>query len=247
MNKNKLRPPIEILSRKSIEPPKWLSEYHPGDRFYLRNFMKSRVVFYPGAGSDFHPIKLFGSSGAAHGFILVDYGFDAEQAEGILSTCTPSEFSLIHLERLSLDEVFNPTWERHFDLELREEEARGSFSNPDRFALFAVLEGHTRIAVLYLGFEAVEAYDRLFCQGSSAKPPYGILVQNHGMGGDWCPLADPDSHIAQLAEKFGRPRWLIGQDNYENWRDYEPVSDITHGGMHSVARRLFLDKKIVSQ
>jgi len=56
-----------MLSRKSKKPPKWLSEYHPGDRFSLRKFMQSRVVFYPGAGSDFHPIKLFGSSGASHG------------------------------------------------------------------------------------------------------------------------------------------------------------------------------------
>jgi hypothetical protein len=98
--------------------------------------------------------------------------------------------------------------------------------------------------LLYLGFEAVEAYDRLFCQRRSPKPPYGILVQNHGMGGDWNQMANPDSYVAQLADEFGRPRWLIGEDGRENWRDYEPVSDITYGGMHSTARRLLLDKKL---
>jgi hypothetical protein len=61
------------------------------------------------------------------------------------------------------------------------------------------------------------------------------------MGGDWNQMANPDSYVAQLADEFGRPRWLIGEDGRENWRDYEPVSDITYGGMNSTARRLFFN------
>jgi len=64
------------------------------------------------------------------------------------------------------------------------------------------------------------------------------------MGGDWNQMADPNSYVAQLADEFGRPRWLIGEDGRENWRDYEPVSDITYGGMNSTARRLFLNSNL---
>ena len=218
-------------------------KYRAGRRFPRKKFFEERVVFYPGAGADFHPLEIFGGAGAAHCFVMADYWITPQQVGDVLSNAHVAGFVLDSLVRLSLEEVFKPNWTRHFDQDLIEEDERLRFFkmiNSEGFAFFAVFNnGSRRLALLYLGYEAVEAYDRLFCQGRSPKPPYGILVQNHGMGGDWNQMANPDSYVAQLADEFGRPRWLIGEDGRENWRDYEPVSAITYGGMNSTTRRLF--------
>ena len=235
--------PHQILIDENQETPAWLLNYRAGRRFPRKKFLKERVVFYPGAGADFHSLEIFGGAGAAHCFVMADYWFTLQQVADVLSNAHVAGFVLDSLVRLSLEEVFKPNWTRHFDQDLIEEDERLRFFkmiNSQGFAFFAVFNnGSRRLALLYLGYEAVEAYDRLFCQGRSHKPPYGILVQNHGMGGDWNQMANPDCYVAQLADEFGRPRWLIGEEGRENWRDYEPVSDITYGGMNSTARRLF--------
>ena len=239
--------PHSILSKEQEQTHEWLMKYRAGRRFPRKKFFGSRIVYYPAAGADFHAAKIFGLSEAVHCFVMADYWITSSEVKYFISNLKLEGYDLHSLVPMPLEDVFQPEYKRHFDVDLREESHRQSFqSGRERFAFFAVFESPvSRLAVLYLGFEAVEAYDRLFCQGRSPKPPYGILVQNHGMGGDWNQMANPDSYVAQLADEFGRPRWLIGQDNYENWRDYEPVSDITHGGMHSTARRLFLDSRIV--
>ena len=240
--------PHQILINENEETPAWLLKYRAGRRFPRNKFFQERVVFYPGAGADFHPLEIFGGPGAAHCFLMADYWITPQQVVDVLSNAHVAGFGLDSLMQIPIEEVFKPNWTRHFDQDLIEEDERQRFFkmiNSEGFAFLAIYKKeYHRLALLYLGFEAVEAYDRLFCQGRSPKPPYGILVQNHAMGGDWNQMANPNCYVAQLADEFGRPRWLIGQDNYENWRDYEPVSDITYGGMHSVARRLLLDKKL---
>jgi len=243
--------PHQILINENQETPAWLLNYRAGRRFPRKKFLKERAVFYPGAGADFHPLEIFGGAGAAHCFVMADYWITPHQVGDVLSNAPVAGFGLDSLVQIPLEEVFKVRWTRHFDQDLTKEKTRQNFiktKNTEGFAFFAVFNnGSRRLALLYLGYEAVEAYDRLFCQGRSPKPPYGILVQNHGMGGDWNQMANPDSYVAQLADEFGRPRWLIGEDGRKNWRDYEPVSDITYGGMNSTARRLFLNKKLVLQ
>lgn len=243
MNKKYFMCSQEILNKYKRQTPAWLWNHQAGDRFPRNKFFSSRVVYYPAAGADFHALEIFGGAGAAHCFVMADYWTTVEEAKNLLSNYMPRGLSLVSIDPIPLEDVFKSRWIRHFDQDLIEEEKRQNFLqsiNAHGFAFFAVYcDGAQRLAVLYLGFEAVEAYDRLFCQGRSPKPPYGILVQNHGMGGDWNQMADPDSYVAQLAEKFGCPKWLIGQDGFPNWNGYQPVSDITYGGMHSTARRLF--------
>jgi hypothetical protein len=235
-----------ILSKEQEQTPEWLMKYRTGRRFPRNKLLESRVVYYPAAGADFHPMEIFGLSEAAHCFVMADYWITSSEVKYFISNLKLEGYDLHSLVPVPLQDVFQSKYKRHFDEDLREEDHRQSFQRGrESFAFFAVFEGGPkRVGLLNLGFEAVEAYDRLFCQRRSPKPPYGILVQNHGMGGDWNQMANPDSYVDQLADEFGRPRWLIGEDGRENWRDYEPVSDITYGGMNLTARRLLLDKKL---
>jgi len=236
--------PQSILSKEQEQTPEWLMKYRAGRRFPRKKFFGSRVVYYPAACDDFHPVRIFGSSDAAHCFVMSDYLVREDQAHDFLMAPHLPDYACIEIQSLPLEEVCKTKWTQHFFPSVHEIDQIHSWAQPHPFAIFAVYEGANRLAVLYLGCESVEVYDRLFCQGRSCKPPYGILVQNHGLGGDWNQMAQPESYVAQLADKFGRPRWLIGEDDRENWRYYEAVSDITYGGMHSTSRRLLLDKKL---
>src|SRR5664280_1338527 len=77
--------PYEYL-RKNPEPmPQWLARFRQGQGFNRADFFASRVVYYPGAGFDGDPVKLFGSTGSAHTFILVDYSPDRGAVESALA------------------------------------------------------------------------------------------------------------------------------------------------------------------
>ncbi len=54
--------------------PQWLSKCRPSRRIAMADFLASRVVFYPGSGTDGQPVEFFGSRHAAHCFVLADYG-----------------------------------------------------------------------------------------------------------------------------------------------------------------------------
>jgi hypothetical protein len=243
---NSLPDPIKLLSRNAEVTPTWLRRFKANAPFPRREFFSSRVVFYPAAGDDFHPLRLFGPSDAAHCFVMADYMLKEDTVRHFLEFPQLPGYSCVSIQSLPLEAVWKEQkWTRHFfpnDQELETIERTQSFSQGQSFALFAVYDGPNRLAVLYLGHEAVEVYDRLFCQVGSAKKPFAILIQNHGMGGDYNQMATPHSYLNQLANAFGRPKWIVAEDGNCVWFGYEPVSAISHGGMHGLPRRLFRDK-----
>jgi hypothetical protein len=64
----------EYLRQQREDPPAWLGRFNPGDPFPREQFFASRVVYYPGSGTDGHPVKVFGSTHSAHCFVYADYG-----------------------------------------------------------------------------------------------------------------------------------------------------------------------------
>lgn len=236
--------PLSILSKRATRVPQWLDSFREGAPFPRRKFFSSRVVFYPAAGGDFHPVRLFGSASAAHCFVMADYMVREEDARSLLMRPQLPGYTCLAIGSLPLDAVWNKKWTRHFFPDAHELETirrTESYPQGQGFALFAVYGGANRLAVLYLGCEAVEAYDRLFCQRGSGGKPYAIQVQNHGLGGDWSQMATPHCYLNQLADAFGRPEWLVAEDGNFVWVGYKPASAISHGGMHSLPRRLFRD------
>ena len=72
-----------LRARCSEPVPEWLRnfptanyhDYRPtrAKDFDLRPFFQSRVVYYPGSGTDGHAVRLFGSAHTAHCFFYLDY------------------------------------------------------------------------------------------------------------------------------------------------------------------------------
>lgn len=230
--------------------PKWLADFSEGDVFPIQEFLKSRVVFYPGAGNDGHPITVFGSTHGVHCFAFADYG---ERAEDVQRTFRDecSHYHPISMQVHDLKLVIGPGFTNHLS---GPEEGiglhagfRNSMPPGGPYVTTAVLGrddrcvedgAPARLAILFVGHEAISTYDALFCQKGS-RPPYGVVLQDHGFGGNWTVFGGDSSPMWELARQFGQPEWLLVGQNTEAWPSYTTVGPAGHGGMHSTPRHLY--------
>jgi len=242
---------IISLLRKYEEPlPKWLGSYHENERFDRANFFSSRVVYYPGSGTDGHHVKLFNTAHAAHVFIYADYGVPREEIEKQLQAGNPWHFRGYHVAEtieLTEDDLTPTGWRPHIDSsEIRVIDYR----DVNRFGFVAVLEcgadfgddhGAKRLAILFLGADGIASYDALFCQGDGTNAPYAVLLQDHGFGGNCDRFARGGllERIADRANVF--PKWLVVGKNAQAWEGYRraPAVRGDRGGMHSTLRHLY--------
>ena len=178
------------------ETPAWLKSYSKGQPSPLAEFLKSRIVFYPGSGMDWDPIAVFGGSCSAHCFVYVDYLLPAAQVIGSLHGEYGLEgYHILDDVRITDSELFRAApWRRHFLTpdEQREaaEGARGFRGDnaPDPYARLVILErdsgrseGAERLAVLFLGADGYATFEALFANGN-APDLFGFTLQEHGWG-----------------------------------------------------------------
>ena len=91
---------VEYFSKISEPCPGWLSE---GD-YSLRNFFRSRAVFYPGAGRHGRPLDIFNPSHSAHCYIFVDQWSSAASLDRQTGDI-PTGYKDIHDNQFSVDEL----------------------------------------------------------------------------------------------------------------------------------------------
>jgi len=231
--------PYDFLRADPEPMPRWLAEFKPGDHFDLLTFFRSRVVYYPGAGTDGHPVKLFGSTGSAHCFVYVDYIIRQDEMEGNLDH--PNH----HFKGYdSLDRV--PLTSEDLEYVRMKDGSKG-------YIFMEVLKrkeevgpehGPERLAVLFLGADAYDAYDRLFHDASFWNPPFAILIQDHSSGGnkDTFGRYGKLANLAAQANTF--PTYLLAPSEERNtriWYGYERIPDVDgdRGGMHNTMRYLY--------
>lgn len=109
--------------------------------------------------------------------------------------------------------------------------------------------GAERFAVFCLGMEARTAFEWFYGTMFRASPPFAILLQDHGFGGDFAKcvpdhldsgFGDPDGVLYGAAKQSGLPEFLIvAKDTC--WNGYVPVEGVDPeiGGMAGHERRLF--------
>lgn len=232
--------------------PTWLAGFQPGNTLNPHHFFKSRVVYYPGSGSDGHAVKLFGSTHSAHCFVYVDYQTTEcqikEQLDGH-SDGYHGPFKGYHcLERLSLTEAdwFPMGWARH----AQGLNSVGYSADFKPFAFLEVLErddnygddhGATRLAILFIGADGITTFDTLFCQGKDVLPPYAMLIQDHGFGGNYDRFGQ-GGLLEGIADQCKvHPDFLLMAENAAAWTTYSKISDVegSVGGMHGTVRHLY--------
>ena len=220
--------------RNFAEPvPQWLRDFKPGQPFNYDDFASSRVAYYPGCGDDGHLIRVFNQSGAAHCFLMVDYGVSKEKLDLTLKEEGFVGYSIIHDEYLNQDALMK-SWTPHFTLKPSQIEWIAKWCKDEPYARFIVYEresdfgldhGAERFAVVFMYADGIATYDALFCQADSPKAPYCILIHDHGWGGNYDRFGK-GGLMEQLHLKHAKsaPQWLFVNGEVQ-WKGYELVKE----------------------
>ena len=236
----------EMMTVESL--PIWLRAWEPGSSIQLEDFLASRVVFYPGSGTDGQPVEFFGSKHAAHCFAYVDYGVAKNHVLGELGETGHPFKGYQRLGRTDLRECdLTPAgWVPHVQAD---DAARGPFEPVAPYAFIEVLErradfddthGPLRLAILFICADGIAAYDALFCQGR-AKAPFALVLQDHGWGGNWTRFGR-GGRLEQLASTMAQlPGLLLVAENTDVWDGYSSNEGTTGkgGGVHGFRRQLW--------
>lgn len=208
-------------------PPEWLVNWSPGTGFSAEDFFSSRVVFYPGSGSDGQPVRFFGIRHAAHCFVYADYLVERGSVEHELSDAGHPFHGYRGIGRLDLTprDLTPHGWHPHLPPQRRYPE---SVTLREPYAFLEILErmpdrtdahGPLRLSILFLGAEGVATYDALFCQDRGA-PPFAIVLQDNGFGGNWTTFGR-DGALHDLARRTSRwPSCLLVAGNTRAWPGY---------------------------
>ena len=266
---------VDYLSKFREPAPTWLEE----EDYSLRNFFASRTVFYPGSGMDGHPIAIFDASNSAHCYLFVDQRYSAPnliRQIGNLHIGYHIVFENHHLSAdleqesnspLSKDDLRQftvaPTCDGHRDYKYPPRSGMRSSADAQSAVHLLIYErspeygedhGAQRFAVFCLGMEARTAYEWFYGAMFKSCPPYAILLQDNGFGGDFAKdhprcrdygFGDPDGALYRAAERSGLPEFLIVADNTKCWTGYVPVAGVdTHrGGVTAGFDRKLFDRE----
>lgn len=231
--------------------PDWLAGFHDSAAFPREQFFASRVIYYPGSGTDGQPVKLFGSTHSAHCFVYADYGVGRATVEAELEH-REHRFRGYHtLVRVNLAErdLSPHGWTPHINPAEAVRE-RYCFATAPPFGFLEVLErdqeledshGARRLAILFLGADGIAAYDALFCQKGIVSAPFAVVVQDHGFGGNYNRFGR-DGLLERIAVRCRViPRWLLVAENTDPWAGFERVPGVEgdSGGMNHHLRFLY--------
>lgn len=242
----------EYLKQYKEPFPKWLADYQPSDHFDSAAFMRSRVVFYPGAATDGHPIKLFGSTHSAHCFVYADYGVSKEDIISELEHPQHRVLGYNTLARIELkqEDLVPHGWKQHINYQAYLGERPWTYNEAKSYGFVEILErsedhsenhGGKRLAILFLGADGIATYDALFCQDNGTPPPFAMLLQDHGFGGNYDHFGNGRllHQIASRRNVF--PSFMLVAENSNPWFGYTIIDGLaaTKGGMHNGQRFLY--------
>jgi hypothetical protein len=228
--------PAEYFSADKEYIPLWLANHKKGDKVNISELLNSRIVYYPGAGTDGSPIRTFNTAHATHVFVYVDYGYDKQKIDSELSDDAFVGYHLHHEQAVTRNELLPCAFHSHVSNEEMRFAASGynmSIRPEDGFALLKIYErnedytddhGAERFAILYIGADANLTYDVLF--GNTDRSPYACVVcANMGSG---CTCFVRDSLMERIAIRANRfPKYLLCIRGY-GWEGYGMLKTVSN-------------------
>lgn len=213
-------------------------EYLQQNIIDLESILRQQSLYYPGAGSDLEPFKLFVENSAISTIIYCDYASDiAKDAINRIYTDLKKEYKFIGVRHIKPNVLGCNSWK---DFWPSAPDAHG-FGNPsDAFGLFAEMRrksDNQAINFIYLCTEAIQTYKILF--SDRRIRPTVVVIQDHGLGGFWTNFSGNDSKLYKTA-KPALPRFLYVHGS--PWPGYECVSLAATGKGMPRNRTLYIHK-----
>ena len=249
----------EYLKGYAEEMPSWLKAYRKGQPKPLSEFLQSRIVYYPGDRTDWHPLEVFGGSHSAHCFVYADYWLSEGELRSELQDRGIDGYEILDEVSFSESEVMGaipPNYSRFLSPEELRQTAEGThnfreYNHPDPYTLLIILErksgygdghGPERLAILYLGADGIATYAAMFA-GGNAPRLFGLLLQDHGWGGNYdrfgrggllekiieCSRVSPGFVLAGSDEVYDQYEKVFGLD-YSGSRNWELFRHDAVGG-----------------
>ena len=229
----------DYLLKMDEKMPSWLENYQKGAKPSFSTLLKSKVVYYPGAGVDGQPIKTCNKSHFAHVYFYVDYGMSKEATLQKLSEDEAIRgYKLIDVFDYTERELTPNGWTQHYrptPEELRNLKHFLDIVNCNPYCVLAIFErepeydeshGAKRFAILYLCGDAIASYDAIFA--NRGITPELIILQDHGFGGNYNCFGHGGA-LEQIARKTNTiPPYALVADNTDPWNEYDKVDGVTH-------------------
>lgn len=193
-----------------------------------------KTLYYPGAGHDFEVIDHFHFTYGTARFYYTDYHPDVADLERI--KCHLRGWEIADIQSLHPAYFGARSWR---DFWHRNPKSH-SFENPNRSSRF----GHhmhlehasgSTCQLTYLCTEGVESF-RLIAQ--SFGLPDCVVLQDHGMGGNWTAFGG-ESELFDIAREWGLPPFIFHNEGTPVWPGYAAVTPFEGKfGQHQVPRSL---------
>lgn len=248
----------EYLRTFSVDVPEWLRRILTGEEGskpdLIKAFLASRTVYYPGSGADGSPVALFNQSQAAHCFIYCDSGLSFEDLQATLQEAPFNGYErfseiLITDEDLKEAELIPPARPGYLVIEPVPQYALLVLFK--RMADKDARHGGEAFAVLFLAWDGFDAFEAVFGQPKSTKPPFCVVVQDHGQGGNSpSEKFGGGGRLEGMAEASNSlPDMILVDEMSDAWQGYlEPhqAGQSPHGvhgwrgGIHGNVRQLML-------
>jgi len=212
--------------------------------FPMKNILASRAVFYPGAGNDGQPLKIFCESHSAHCFIYADYLKSKKELIKQLKENLASYYwgykTLFAIEGRAKD--FFP--EGYNNISDKKEK---SF----KWGMWAVLERDSdysngpdpkRIIFCYLCCDEVSAFASLWPKDKK-DAPYAVVINDNNpnltreeFGGEQSPLY---RIVPRNQENKPITEWLLTVENSKEWPEYKRITEPELSQEDQLQRTLF--------
>lgn len=224
---------FDYLSQFEEAVPDWLAN----NAFNPERFFASRTVVYPGAGSDGHAIEIFNRSHSAHCFVYIDQDYSTNQ---IRQELAPQSYE----EGTFYIRGYHVISEQGFSQGTQPADSCSAFHLCvyERNSEYDDCWGARRIAMLLVGAEAHGAYRWLYGGIFAKNPPFGVLLQDHGFGGNCSGdrFDNPLSPMVATARTNGWPRFLVVGEGTKPWPGFVRIAGVkpSVGGMQRNIRVL---------
>lgn len=198
----------------------------------LEALLQSPIVYYPGFGSDGHPVKFFNTRHEATCFVYADYRVEEEQVRAALDNPERSysgRFLGYHcLQRIPVTaEDLTPNgWQPHrlpsgHSWEKPLIRPYGFLELLERDDGYDDTHGAKQLSILFLGADGHAAYDALFCQRPT-RVPYAVVLKDHGFGGNYSRFGGGGALEDITMRARVLPEFLLVAANTRPWAGYVP-------------------------